>query len=111
MPANTYAGFSGIADLGVTPSSAFVFGSCQTPDVFAHELGHNLGFYHASTPTDEYGDHSDIMGGAQGFFRQVDAPHRAQMGWLPNTQTVTLTQDGMYHVAPLEIDPTTAVAP
>jgi len=111
MPPNVNAGFSGIADLGVTPSRAFVFNSCMTPDVFAHELGHNLGFYHASTPTDEYGDHSDVMGGAAGYFRQVDAPHRVQAGWLPAGQVQTLSADGVYAVSALELDPSTAPAP
>jgi hypothetical protein len=111
MPGNAFAGFSGIADLGKTPSAAFVFESCQMPDVFAHELGHNLGFYHASTLTDEYGDHSDFMGGAMGYLRQVDAPHKAQAGWLPLSQVVTVTEDGVYNVAPLESDATTVAEP
>jgi hypothetical protein len=111
MPANAYAGFSGIADLGVTPSRAFVFDTCQAPDVFAHELGHNLGFYHASTTTDEYGDHSDFMGGAMGYLRQVNAPHKTQMGWLPESHVTTVTSDGVYSLAPLELDPAIAAAP
>ena len=85
----------------------------------AHELGHNLGLYHASgdhdndgrqLSTEEYADPSDVMG--QGFFpfaNTFNAPHLLQLGLLPAdrvtalvpadgcTRTVTLT--------PLSVDP------
>ncbi len=74
---------AGLAELAVTPSRAWVF-TCDVPHVYAHELGHNLGMQHASTETSEYGDNSDIMG-MQGGLMPLNAPHKAQMGWLAET--------------------------
>ncbi len=101
---------AGIAEVGVKPSRAWVF-ACDIPDVYAHELGHNLGMQHASTEGSEYGDLSDFMGMGVGMLRQVSAPHKVDMGWLPSSQVVTLTQDGVYNIAPAEADPTTAGGP
>ena len=109
MPANSCPA-AGIADFGVVPSRAWVF-TCSLPDVYAHELGHNLGMHHAATPEGEYRDVSDFMGQSGGITRQVNAPHKAQMGWLPDTQAPTVTQNGFYDVAPLELDPATSAAP
>jgi hypothetical protein len=109
MPTNSCPA-AGVADVGVSPSRSWVF-TCSLPDVFAHELGHNLGMHHASTPDGEYRDVSDFMGQSEGMIRQVNAPHKLQMGWLPDAQAPTIAQDGLYDVAPLEVDPATAVAP
>jgi hypothetical protein len=101
---------AGIGTVGGNPSRAWVF-SCELPDVFGHELGHNLGMMHAGTPSSEYGDGTDIMGIGGGPLRQVNAPHKEQMGWLLDAETQFVTQDGLYEVAPLALDPTYAVAP
>jgi hypothetical protein len=57
--------------------------------MFAHELGHNLGMYHASTDPnntgkvkESYGDSSEVMG-ANGYY-QINAPHRLQLKWFDN---------------------------
>lgn len=100
---------AGLADLGVTPSRAWVF-TCDVDHVYAHELGHNLGMQHAATETSEYGDYSDIMG-SQGGLMPVNAPHKSQMGWLTDVETTVITQDGEYNVAPLPLDPMLASAP
>ncbi|MDH3625173.1 MAG: PKD domain-containing protein [Myxococcales bacterium] len=86
---------------GGNPSRAWIF-RCGIPDVYAHELGHNLGMQHASTPEYDYGDNTDFMGLAYNRLRQVNAPHKEQMGWLPAT---TITSGGTYQVAPLAPDP------
>src|SRR5437773_2055932 len=109
MPSNSCPA-AGIGEVGVTPSRAWVF-DCDTPDVYAHELGHNLGLQHASTPTSEYADTSDIMGQAEGLMRQVNAPHKLEMGWIPPSQAVLVTSDGPYDIAPAETDPVNAAAP
>jgi len=101
---------SGYGTVGDSPSRAWVF-VCEHPDVFAHEIGHNLGMGHAATPTMSYGDETDFMGGAQNKLRQINAPHKEQMGWLPSEQVELLSTSGIYQVAPLELDPTQAVAP
>ena len=91
----------GSGSVGGNPSRAWIF-KCDIPDVYAHELGHNLGMQHASTPQSDYGDNTDFMGLAYNRLRQTNAPHKEQMGWLPAT---TISSGGSYQVAPLELDP------
>jgi hypothetical protein len=79
--------------------------------VFAHELGHNLGMHHASTPTSEYGDTSDIMGYSGFGLRQLNAPHQEQMGWRAAEKIFAVTESGLYDIAPLEIEDQQALAP
>jgi gametolysin peptidase M11/alpha-galactosidase-like protein len=109
MPSNSCPA-AGVGEVGVTPSKAWVF-TCDIADVYAHELGHNLGMQHAATPAGEYADDSDVMGQAEGLLRQVNAPHKLEMGWIPDSQAVVITADGQYDVAPSELDPITAAAP
>jgi hypothetical protein len=74
------------------------------PIVLSHELGHNFGLHHANKDGEgEYSDHSCTMGRYQ---REFNAPHKQQLGWIPNEKTIDLTQDGTYKVAPLNEDPT-----
>lgn len=101
---------AGVGTVGGNPSSAWIF-YCNVADIFGHELGHNLGMQHASTPGSEYGDNSDIMGIGQNRLRQINAPHKEQMGWLPGIQVGTVDQSGYYDIAPLELDAASALAP
>jgi hypothetical protein len=104
----------GLGTIGGNPSRSWI-GDCGGNDVYAHELGHNLGMHHSGTDqnndgtiNDEYGDTSDFMGyGAVGW-RQVNAPHKVQMGWLPTNKIVTITSGGTYQVSALEINPSSA---
>jgi hypothetical protein len=100
----------GVGSVGGDPGRVWIE-RCDLMDAFAHELGHNLGMNHASTPTDAYGDTSDIMGYAGVGLRQIDAPHQEQMGWRSARQIVTLTSGGTYDIAPLELSDTQALAP
>jgi hypothetical protein len=82
------------------------------PDVYAHELGHNLTMQHASTDIDnngtsdcEYCDDSDIMGYGGVGWRQIDGPHKEQMGWLPTNKVVTANSSATYYIAPTEVSP------
>lgn len=109
MPENSCPA-AGIGNVGGSLTRAWIF-YCDVPDVFAHELGHNLGMLHASTPTSDYGDTSDIMGLSVNKLRQINAPHKEQVGWLPDDRTQIVSQTGLYNVAPLEIDPATTPAP
>jgi hypothetical protein len=55
--------------------------------VISHEIGHNFGFNHASTDTNndgvfesEYGDGSDFMGGSRNWMK-FNPPHFEYKGW------------------------------
>lgn len=97
-------GFAGLGTVGGNPSRAWVTGACQIPDVYAHELGHNLGMHHASTPTSEYGDRSCVMGIGGVGLRHFNAPHQLQMGWLGGLEEVT--SSGLFRVGGLETEDT-----
>ena len=80
---------------------------------YAHEIGHNLGWHHAATDTNndlardsEYGDTSDIMGYCCSH-RAFNAAHVDQIGWLDPIQgnAITVVTDGVYDLAPLGADP------
>ena len=82
-----------------------------------HELGHLLGSAHADgyACTDrkgrrvaigptcssvKYGDPFVIMGSGHG---EYDAYRRASLGWLAPAEVRTVTRDGVYAVAPIEV--------
>lgn len=105
LPSSTPCSWGG---LGTMPGYRTWVKSCSNTHFYAHELGHNLGMHHAATSTSEYGDNSDTMGNA---LREVNAPHREQMGWMPASQIVTATADTTVRLAPLSRDPSTVVDP
>ena len=100
-------GFSGIGWVG--QNGVFLNGDA-TPGVMEHELGHNLGLWHAgaySCPASavsaacltEYGDPTDVMGSPY-LDHGYNAEHKRRIGWIPatevrtvvaGTQTITLT--------------------
>lgn len=100
----------GSATVGGSPGVSYIE-RCGMSDAFAHELGHNLALNHASTPTDTYGDTSDIMGYSGRTLRGMNAAHHHQLGWRAASQIQTVTADGYYDIAPLELDATQATAP
>ena len=101
---------AGYGTLGGSPSGASIF-SCDLKGVYSHELGHNLGMDHASTPTSGYGDSTDPMAYGSTRLRGVNAPHRQQLGWIEPAGRQFVTQSGVYNLAPLATDPAIAVAP
>ena len=109
MPPNSCPA-AGMAHVGAPKTRAWIF-TCDMADVYAHELGHNFGMQHASTPADEYGDTSDVMGMSVERLRGINAPHARQMGWLPVGQAPEITDSGSHDIAPLQLDPSVAVAP
>lgn len=102
---------SGYGSVGGATSEAWVFG-CNVRRIYQHELGHNLGLMHASSPGDEYGDNTDPMGIY--FISRVfgfNSPHRLQMGWLPETSVQTISESGLYEIAPLGLRSASTIAP
>lgn len=102
LPSNNKCGYSGLGQVGGSPSRAWTF-RCDKADTYAHELGHNLGMNHASTPTSEYADTSDVMGYGGYGLRHVNSAHKEQMGWVPQ-QVAVVTQSNTFDIAPLETD-------
>ena len=76
---------------------------------FCHELGHNLGVWHANywrtTPPSsigpgnnaEYGNTFDVMG-SSGSLGQFTAHFKNILNWLPNETHWTVTQPGTYRI-------------
>ncbi|KAG1669153.1 hypothetical protein FOA52_002665 [Chlamydomonas sp. UWO 241] len=59
----------------------------MSADTVFHELGHNFGLQHATTPGNEYGDCSGPMG-ACGGVRCLVAPYNYQLGWADAIATL-----------------------
>ena len=92
--------WSGLAHVGCTASfcrswlrSSPARGGTTT---LAHELGHNLGLWHAGTDAGDdggedtsYGDKSCFMGSDYAW-RSLNAPHRRDLGWLQESAIVEL---------------------
>ena len=111
-----YVSSCGWAGLGYLPGTTSWINGYMSLRVVGHELGHNLGVHHASTlsctnaggtpvpigsscSASEYGDPFTIMGSAS--TRHHNNWHRAQLGWLTDTQTVS--SSGIYSLAPAEL--------
>jgi hypothetical protein len=76
--------WTGLATVGDNPSKAWINGKIEA-GVFTHEIGHNLGLYHAHTllpdgSTLEYGDSLDVMGSSKSA--HYGAFQKERLGWL-----------------------------
>ena len=90
-PRNSTCGWSGLAYM---PGRQSWVQSCSSTGVFSHELGHNLSFHHAATPSSEYGDGSDPMGGARVV--NLNAANRVMAGWTSGGAVSDVTTGGSY---------------
>ena len=93
-PANSSCGWSGLAYM---PGKQSWVQACGATGVFSHELGHNLSLHHASTPTSEYGDGSDPMGGASVV--DHNGANRTMAGWMPAGSVLDVGITGSYALA------------
>jgi hypothetical protein len=113
LPSNVGCTWAGLAYVGCGNScqawvKAYSGQVCGYNDAYAHELGHNLGMWHASTDTNndgtldcEYCDNSDFMGYAMSNLRTQNGPHKVQMGWASGTRVVDGSQGGTFTVSSL----------
>ena len=111
FPSATSCGWAGLAYL---PGTSSWINGAMSLRVVSHELSHNLGVHHASSlacstgtftgtcSQSEYGDPFTVMGGAS--TRHHVNWHRAQLGWLPDVQTVSAS--GTYLLTPAELSGT-----
>lgn len=111
--------WSGVANVGCGSFCRVWITEGESPMVFAHELGHNLGLAHAGTDPENdgqmnltYGDYSDPMGLSRKWHR-FNAPHIDQMGWYTDSpwSTLTVMASGTYDLTAIGIDPSFASAP
>lgn len=118
LPSAGACSWAGLGDIGCGTFCRTWIPFCTWSDVYAHELGHNLGMRHSSNDTNndgandcEYCDTSDIMGYSNVGWRQFNAPHKEQMGWIAAPPVLTVSGNGSFSVAPLETDPSLTVLP
>lgn len=120
LPGLAPCGWAGRATVGCTTNCRVWVRFCSLQDVYAHELGHNLGMSHSSTDLDNdgvvdctYCDTSDVMGYSGLGWRQINAPHKVEMGWLSGEQIVDLSPAAAatHVLSPLETDPLIAAYP
>lgn len=109
FPSVSLCPWLGLAD--VSGGTSFINGTLSTR-VIAHELGHNLGSYHASSlrcadgtatvvisPTctqSEYGDPFDVMGNSS---KHQSALSKVQLGFIGAASEATVTRSGRYALA------------
>lgn len=95
-PINPNCGWTGLAYM---PGRQSWVQACTATGVFSHELGHNLALHHAATPTQEYGDNSDPMGGAMPVGH--NGANRVMAGWQPSGTITDVSAGGSYPIATL----------
>lgn len=99
---------------GIGETQSFV----HNPNVFVHELGHNLGLHHANSLIcldlrgnvvsystncghNEYYDPYDAMG-FDGYFYHWNTYSKRLQGWLPAANQVRVTAPGTFTIVPQE---------
>src|SRR5690606_10032485 len=88
------------------------------PNIFAHEVGHIIGFDHANSIVcqapdftlvpygnrcyfTQYNDPFDAMG-FDGFYYHFSSNRKALQGWIPPENVVEVTTPGTYTLVPQE---------
>lgn len=117
-PGTEQCGYGGWAFVGGNVSVTLHLGEEAMRGIAQHELGHNLGLWHAhslsctdasgrftsgaeaggSCTVDEYGDPYDTMGNAYGHMH-FSANHKVQLGWIPQSRVITAEESGSYTLA------------
>ncbi|OGM33006.1 hypothetical protein A3D00_01575 [Candidatus Woesebacteria bacterium RIFCSPHIGHO2_02_FULL_38_9] len=114
FPYTLVCNWSGAAEVGQNEVWVNFFYSLS---VVGHELGHNFGLYHANTyncvdPTGKrvpisdnctqvsYGDPFDIMDSGSSY--HMNNFFKGVLNWYQPVNTLTVTSDGNYSIAPIE---------
>ncbi|MBI5383221.1 MAG: PKD domain-containing protein [Verrucomicrobia bacterium] len=104
-PSYNYAGLGYVGGVGYHLANGYF--DVRTS---AHEFGHNLGLGHANWwdtggrstlgpgVGDEYGDDFDTMGGSGGGVRHFSASFKNRLGWIPNSDALTVSTSGTYRL-------------
>lgn len=104
-PSYSYAGLGYVGAVGYHLANGYF--DVRTS---AHEFGHNLGLGHANWwntgdrstigpgTAEEYGDPFDTMGSSGGGNRHFSASFKARLGWIPASDTLTVTTSGVYRL-------------
>lgn len=111
FPRTSACGWSGVGQ--VPGKYTWINGS--NASTISHELGHNFGSHHASTlictsngsrvtvgpscTLNEYGHPFDVMGSG---YRHMTAFNKGRIGFLEPENTVSVSADGTFSIAPLE---------
>lgn len=117
-PRVSMCSWGGQGTVGGLPSKTWVNGR-MTPDLIAHEMGHNFGLYHShhlncdsvsiadNCSVNEYGDVYDVMGTLN--FNHFNAFQKERLGWLSETtgDIVTINNSGSVYLEPYETAPGT----
>ena len=120
LPGNISCSWAGLGNVGCGSWCRAWVKTCNLPDVYAHEVGHNLDLAHASTDPNndgtidcEYCDRSDIMGYGGVGWRIFSAPHEDQKQWMPGAKVreVSVSGTATYVLSPLQADPATTPYP
>ncbi len=100
---------SGVSGATTGGRESWIIGEPLNAVTYAHELGHNFGFAHASAPFVEGGDHSSIMGlpsqpgiGAIENLIGFNLPERSRAGWIPSQRVTGVLEEGLYRLGALE---------
>lgn len=113
LPQNACSGAGSNSGPGA-PSRLWVTSNNHTPQMIAHELGHNFGLLHAQAlecgsvaygvecAVQNYGDPADTMG--SGYTTHFNAAFKEQIGWLGTVGVppiTTVSVSGSYAIAPM----------
>lgn len=80
--------------------------ACNLPGVYQHEIGHDRFGTAQHSP-----DSDDPMHGSNGTVKLFNAPGSIQLGYLPAEAVASLSSDGVFQVAPLEVSPGATALP
>ncbi len=115
VPSNVGCSWAGLAYVGCGNAcqawvKAYSGQVCGYSDAYAHEIGHNLGMWHASTDTNndgtldcEYCDTSDFMGYALPNLRTQNGANKVMMGWASGSRVVDGTAGGTFTISSLAL--------